>query len=134
MKGIIGLITILTDEIESMKEFYRDILGFDIIEDLGNYVEFSNEGSRFAICRRSVMYESTGHNSFKEKSKGHSFELAFPVGTPNDVNHVFEEIVAKGATPVKEPEMMPWGRMTAFIADPDGNIHEIYSYRDEEIE
>ena len=22
---------------------------------------------------------------------------------------------------------MPWMRKTAFIADPDGNIHEIYS-------
>lgn len=27
--------------------------------------------------------------------------------------------------------MMPWVRKTAFIADPDGNIHEIHSYRKE---
>jgi lactoylglutathione lyase len=41
--------------------------------------------------------------------------------------------VAEGAAPVKGPEMMPWGRKTAFIADPEGNIHEIYSYRPEEL-
>ena len=129
MKGVIGLITILTDDIETMKAFYRDVIGFDIIENLGNYVEFASEGVRFAICLRRVLLESTGHHSYGEPSKGHSFELAFPVGSPEDVDRVYGEVVAKGATPVKEPEMMPWMRKTAFIADPDGNIHKIYSYR-----
>ena len=134
MKGVIGLITILTDDIETMKVFYRDVVGFDVIEDLGNYVEFASEGVRFAICLRWVLLESTGHPSYGEASRGHSFELAFPVGSPDDVDRVYSEIVAKGATPVKEPEMMPWMRKTAFIADPDGNIHEIYSYKVEDPE
>ena len=56
MKGRIGLITILSDDVHSMKEFYRNVLGFDILEDLGRYVEFLNDGSRFAICSREVMY------------------------------------------------------------------------------
>jgi hypothetical protein len=29
---------------------------------------------------------------------------------------------------------MPWGRRTAFIGDPDGKIHELYSYRPEDFE
>jgi len=131
MKGAIGLITILTDDIETMKTFYRDVMGFEVIENLGNYVELASEGVRFAICMRQVLLESTEHPSYGVIPRGHSFELAFPVGSPDDVDRVYREIVAKGATPVKEPEMMPWMRKTAFIADPDDNIHEIYSYKAE---
>jgi catechol 2,3-dioxygenase-like lactoylglutathione lyase family enzyme len=133
MEGKIGLVTVLTDDIASMKIFYSDVLGFEVIEDLGSYVEFRSEGVRFAVCTREVMFEATSQESYKEGRRGQAFELAFPVGTPDDVDRAYEEIVAEGATPVKGPEMMPWGRKTAFIADPEGNIHEIYSYRPEEL-
>jgi len=134
MEGIIGLVTILTDDLDTMKDFYSGVLGFQIIEDLGNYVEFRNPGVRFAICTREVMYEATGHEGYREEKVSHAFELAFPVGDPDDVDRVYDEVVAEGATPIKGPEMMPWGRKTAFIADPDGNIHEIYSYKPEDFE
>ena len=134
MEGVVGLVTILTDDIEPMKAFYSDVLGFDVIEDLGNYVEFRNPGVRFAICTREVMLEATGHESYREERGSHAFELAFPVGDPDDVDRVYDEVVAGGAAPIKGPEMMPWGRNTAFMADPDGNIHEIYSYKPEDFE
>jgi catechol 2,3-dioxygenase-like lactoylglutathione lyase family enzyme len=123
MKGKIGLVTVLTNNIQSLKSFYSDVLGFSIQTDLGNYVEFSSEGVRFAICEEEVMKKATNHLSYQEQRKGQSFELAFPVGSPEDVDRTYSEIVAKGATPIKEPEMMPWRRKTAFFADPDGNIH-----------
>jgi catechol 2,3-dioxygenase-like lactoylglutathione lyase family enzyme len=129
MKGRIGLVTILTDDIPSMKEFYRDVLGFEVKEDLGNYVEFINEGVRFAVCTRDVMHEGTDHSSFREPHQGQAFELAFPLDSPAEVDEAYSEIVSKGAPPVKGPEMMPWGRRTAFFADPEGNIHELYSLK-----
>ncbi|MBC8498476.1 VOC family protein [Candidatus Bathyarchaeota archaeon] len=132
MEGVVGLVTILTGDLEPMKAFYSDVLGFEVIEDLGNYVEFRNPGVRFAICTREVMYEATGQESYREERGSHAFEIAFPVGDPDDVDRVYDEVVAGGATPIKGPEMMPWGRKTAFIADPDGNIHEIYSYKPED--
>ena len=129
MKGRIGLVTILTDDVPSMKGFYRNVLGFKVIEDLGNYVEFANEGTRFAICTREVMLEGTKHPSYRETRAGQAFELAFPLDSPEEVDRAYDEIVSKGATPVKGPEMMPWGRRTAFFADPEGNIHELYSLK-----
>ena len=125
----IGLITILTDDVEGMKRFYRDVLGFEVKEDLGNYVEFSSSGVRFALFQRIGMLRATGETSYGDRPIGHSFELAIPAGSPGDVERLYANVVAKGARPVKPPEMMPWGRSTAFIADPDGNIHELYSLR-----
>ena len=57
-----------------------------------------------AICEREVMNRVTNHQSYQEKKKGQSFELAFPVGTPEDVERIYNEIVAKGATSIKPPE------------------------------
>jgi catechol-2,3-dioxygenase len=123
----VGLVTVLSEDIHIMKHFYSKVLGFEIIEELPSYVEFRNEGVRFAITTREVMYEGTHHTSYKERRKGQSFELAFPAGTPKNVDKMYQKLIEKGATPISSPEMMPWGRKTGFFADPEGNIHEIYS-------
>jgi uncharacterized glyoxalase superfamily protein PhnB len=73
------------------------------------------------------MEEATGNRRYKEKPAGHSFELAFPVETPQDVDSRYKELIAGGAKPIKAPADMPWGQRTAFFSDPDGNIHEIFS-------
>ena len=129
MLNRIGLITIITRNLGEMKTFYRDALGFECIEELEGYVEFKNKGARFAITTDQVMYGATSHPSYLEEKKGQRLELAFPLPTPEAVGLAYDEIIQKGAVPIAPPEMMPWGRMTAFFADPDGNIHELYSLR-----
>ncbi|MCW4011635.1 MAG: VOC family protein [Candidatus Bathyarchaeota archaeon] len=129
----IGLITIVTSNLLEMKAFYRDVLGFECIEELEGYVEFRNMGVRFAITTDDVMYEATEHQSYRKNKQGQRLELAFPLPNSDAVAVAYDEIVAKGAIPVAAPVMMPWGRMTAFFADPDGNIHELYSLREGEI-
>ena len=49
MKAKVNLVTIWTNNIDKMKNFYNQVLGFKIKNDLGNYVEFENEGVRFAF-------------------------------------------------------------------------------------
>ena len=127
MKPKIALITILADDVTKMVQFYREVLGFTVKLDSGQYVEFENEGVRFAICARSVMENATGHPSYKETHRGHTFELAFPLASPAGVDTTYAEITAKGATPIKAPVNMPWGQRTAFFADPEGNIHELFA-------
>jgi lactoylglutathione lyase len=127
MRAQINLITLLTDDVIKMTNFYRDVLGFKTESESDNYVEFKNEGVRFSICSRQIMSDITGgHSNFKEEKKGQAFELAFPCDTPEDVEKSYNEIIAKGGIPIKEPSQMPWGQTTAFFADPDGNIHEIF--------
>ena len=124
MKSVISLVTIWTDNMDEMREFYNSVLGFKIINDLGEYVEFSNDGVRFAICLRSVMYSYS--DAFKEKSTGQGFELAFPCENKKDLDESFEHLINRGATAIHMPENMPWNQRTALFADPDGNIHELF--------
>ena len=46
----------------------------------------------------------------------------------NTSSYRFAKAVAKGAEPVLEPTMEPWGQRTCYIADPEGNLIEIASF------
>ena len=123
----IALITIVTDDVPRLAVFYRDVLGFTVKQDMGSYVEFHNEGVRFAVCARSVLREATGHTSYSEAPRGQHFELTFPCASPAEVDRVYAEAVRQGTTPVHAPADMPWQQRTAMFADPDGNIHEFFA-------
>lgn len=123
----IAMIGILAKDVPTMRDFYRDVLGFEVQQDLGGYVEFEHEGVRFAISARSTMLDATGDQGYAEEPRGHSFELAFPADSPSEVDRIYKVLVEEGATPVKEPADMPWGQRTGFFADPEGNIHEVFA-------
>ena len=125
METKISLVTIWTNNIKVMKKFYTEVLGFSVEMDLGDYVEFKNEGVRFAICMRDVMYSYS--EDYKKQAIGQSFELAFPCKNPEDVDKSYELLIANGAIPIHKPQNMPWNQRTALFADPDGNIHEIFA-------
>ena len=127
MKAEISLITIWTDNMEPMKEFYCNTLGFTIKNDLGDYLELNNRGVRFAICKRSVMspYSDTYRRPCDNRAQ--RFELAFPCETKEEVDSSFKRLIIGGAGEVHAPADMPWGQRTALFSDPDGNIHEIFA-------
>jgi uncharacterized glyoxalase superfamily protein PhnB len=127
VKGKVALITLLTDNMPAMLRFYRDVLGFQVKNDQGKYVEFENDGVRFAICSRLIMKSVTGHASYRQAKAGQSFELSFPLDTPEEVDRMYADILTKGAKPIMAPATMSWGHRTAFFADPDGNIHELFA-------
>lgn len=121
------MIGIITNDFPGMLQFYKEVMGFKVKLRLDKFAEFENEGVRFAISTGEVMKQATGDESYTEKKHGHSLELAFEAGSPEDVGVQFDALVKKGATPIKKPANMPWGQRTAFFADPDGNIHEIFA-------
>lgn len=125
MKTRINMITIWTDTIEPMKKFYSEVLGFEVKLDLNNYIEFENDGVRFAICLRSVMYDYT--SIYREKTTGQGFELAFECESSKELEQTYKTLVEKGAVGIHEPQKMPWNQITALFADPDGNIHELFT-------
>src|SRR5205823_2674543 len=96
MIGRIDLITILVDDVPKMVAFYRDVLGFQSKTDMDKYVEFTQQGVRFAICARSELVDATKHEMFTKPRGGQYFELAFPLDTPEEVDKAYNEIVAKG--------------------------------------
>jgi len=127
MNGKIALITVLTDNVPTLVQFYQDVLGFEVKTQHGDYVEFHNDGVRFAICSRAIMFEATDHQSYNESKGGQLFSLAFPCNTVEEVDKTYDKIIERGALPIKSPSNMPWNQRTGFFADPEGNIHEVFA-------
>lgn len=50
----IALVTVWTDDVAPMKSFYRDVLGFPVQNDLGDYVEFENSGYAVGSTHRAL--------------------------------------------------------------------------------
>lgn len=122
------MLGIVTSQLPEMKTFFTDVLGFEILLEMeGNYVEFKHDGVRVALSTHEVMAGATGDESYKKPTQGHRFELAFRAESPAAVDTTYAELIEKGAKGVKEPSDMPWNQRTAFFADPDGNVHEVFA-------
>ncbi len=127
MKPQINMIGIVTSNFNDMLLFYRDKLWFEVTYEMkGNYVEFKNEWVRFAITTHQVMKDATWLEEYLTKKHGHCLELAFSVTTPEEVDKSIEDLLHKWVTIIKQASDMPRGQRTAFFADPDGNVHEIF--------
>lgn len=127
MLAKVALVTLLADDGRALARWYRDVLGFQPKGEIDHYTEFEHDGVRFSVCSRFIMKEATGSLAYDMPASGQAVELAFPVERPDDVQAVYEELVRKGATPVRGATDMAWGMRTAFFADPAGNIHEIFA-------
>jgi lactoylglutathione lyase len=89
MNGKIALITVLTDNVPTLVQFYQDVLGFEVKSQNGDYVEFHNEDVRFAVCSRTIMSEATSHSLYNE-SKSDLPPLFVP---PLKLEFVFKQTV-----------------------------------------
>jgi len=122
----INMIGLFTDQFAAMKAFYRDVLEFEILDELPKFVEFGGQPLRFAICEREVMKETTGYEGYQQPASGTPFEMAFECETREELEQQFKKLLGQGAVKVKEPAEMPWGQYAAFFADPDGHVHELF--------
>jgi lactoylglutathione lyase len=123
----INMLGIFTDRFAAMRDFYRDVLDMEVTDDREQYVEFGGQGVRVAICDRAVMVGLELSKSFDMAASGHVFSLAFECASPELVDRELDRLITAGAEHVQGGTRMPWGQYTAFFADPDGHIHELFA-------
>ena len=122
----INMLGVFTDQFTVMKDFYVQVLGFEILEELESYVEFGGQPMRVALCERKVMQQATGDPAFEKRAEGSPLEFAFECASNEDLDTQFQELIAQGARKVKSPAVMPWNQYAGFFADPDGHVHELF--------
>lgn len=122
------MIGLFVEEIQVMVAFYTNVIGLQTDwngED--PYAEFQHEGIRFSMYARSELPELLGQTPEYPQRLNGTFELAINVGETPNVDLTFNEMVAKGATPIYAPRDEPWQMRSAMISDPEGNLIEIAS-------
>jgi catechol 2,3-dioxygenase-like lactoylglutathione lyase family enzyme len=120
---------IFVKDMATMVRFYRDVLGFGIKEDENtSNVYLEKDGTLFLLYRRTEFEKMTNRSfGYADTINGH-YEIALSVENYEAVDLKFKEVIAKGAITVLEPTTEPWGQRTCYIADPEGNVIEIWSF------
>jgi lactoylglutathione lyase len=107
---------LIVDDLDTAIAFYRDMIGFLLQHQSGPYAQFATGQTRFALYQRDAMAQTLGVDDPP------AFEIGCKV---KDVDAVYAELVANGATPAVEPQDRPWGQRTAYVRDPDGHYVEL---------
>lgn len=118
---VTGLLpVIVTDDVNRLKIFYRDVVGLPIQVDEGNYIQFGAGRSRLSIIARDVIGAIAGERGrLRPVDKGFRSELYFQV---SDARTAAERLRESGAVQVSALAPRSWGDRVAYFLDPDENL------------
>jgi catechol 2,3-dioxygenase-like lactoylglutathione lyase family enzyme len=106
-------------DIEAARGFYTDFLGLDVEGlDLGWVARFVSPDGRASL--QLVTRDATSPQ-----------DSVISVHVGSDVDEAYAEALRRGYEIVHPLSDEPWGIRRFFVRDPDGNVINIASHRDE---
>ena len=119
---------LFVNDLETMVAFYRDVMGMKVDWDGGPYAALYSGKTQLMLYGRKDFETLTARTYAYPDGLNGTLELAFDVGEVSGVDAEYARAVAAGAKPVFPPTDEPWGQRTCYVADPDGNLIEIYAF------
>jgi catechol 2,3-dioxygenase-like lactoylglutathione lyase family enzyme len=123
MKPRISMITLGVRDLAAAIDFYETGLGFPRMESPPEVAFFTLNGTWLGLYGRAALAEDA-----QVSAEGNGFEaftLAHNVESEKEVDTVFAQAVAAGATLVKQPQKVFWGGYSGYFKDLDGHLWEV---------
>jgi predicted lactoylglutathione lyase len=119
----ISIITLGVADLARSRAFYESLGWATSPASMPTITFFEMQGSVFGLYEWSALADDA-----KVSPEGSGFRgvtLAMNLATTDEVDAVFAEWVAAGATAVVEPHTAFWGGYSSYVADPDGHLWEL---------
>ena len=123
----VDYVILLCDDVQRMKNFYQNVMSFQVEEDNPHWVKF-----RVGDCALTLRPRGPwrGWEDGPIPKGSASVQLAFCVGY-DEVDRSHAELIEKGADIIERPKDQHFGHRTLFFRDPEGNVMEIYAELDD---
>jgi catechol 2,3-dioxygenase-like lactoylglutathione lyase family enzyme len=113
---------IFVRDMEAMRRFYEEVMGFELIRELSaGWIEYRIGENTLALATPG----RTARDAAVPPGSA-ALQLAFKVPVP-EVDRCADELLAKGVALLSPPTNLPFGHRAMFFRDPDGNLLEIYA-------
>jgi hypothetical protein len=122
----ISIITLGVTDLARSIRFYESIGWRRAAESQDSIAFFAMQGSALALFAHDALAHDAGLVPGDHPVPAfRGVTCALNCASPAEVDQVFDEWVAAGATPLKRPEKVFWGGYSSYVADPDGHLWEI---------
>lgn len=119
------VIEIVAHDLARSVEFYR-LLGLTVPNPDGPHVEVDLPGgNKLAFDTEEVIVAT--HPGWTPPDRAGRLALAFEVGSPAEVDALFDTLVSAGHAGSLTPFDAPWGQRYATVEDPDGNTVDLFA-------
>jgi catechol 2,3-dioxygenase-like lactoylglutathione lyase family enzyme len=127
MQAQLDVIGVVVDDMARSLAFYRR-LGLDLPPEADEqpHVEVTLPGG-MRLAWDTVETIHSFDPDWRVPSDGGRISLAFRLGSPDEVDAAYEELVALGYDGYKAPWDAFWGMRYAVVHDPDGNGVDLFS-------
>lgn len=123
MKQRLSLITIGVRDLQAMRGFYEEKLGWQPAAVNKDIVFYRLNGFLLSFFPQKDLEKDAGIAGGEIRSKG--FTLAYDVETEKEVDELFAALEEKGVRIVKRPEKTFFGAYGGHFADAEDNLWEI---------
>jgi catechol 2,3-dioxygenase-like lactoylglutathione lyase family enzyme len=119
------VVEIVAKDLDRSLEFYR-LLGLPVPDPEGPHVEVELPGgNRLAFDTEEVI--AGMHPGWTPPASAGRVAIAFGLGSPSDVDELFERFTSAGHPGTLKPFDAPWGMRYATVEDPDGTSVDLFA-------
>ena len=122
MIGKLTATVLIVQNLETCKAFYEDKFGLEATFTDRVSAGYQIEGHDFVLLEEAAAIDMMSETALGTGT-AHRTLLCLEV---KDVDATYTALTAKGVEFIKAPKSQDWGRRTAYFADPEGNLWELW--------
>ncbi|MEQ8674995.1 MAG: VOC family protein [Aggregatilineales bacterium] len=115
---------VFVQDLDNCRTFYQDTLGLKPLFDDDVSTGYQIDGHDLVLLKFAAAADMMSEEAIAfRKDTGYRVLLCLAV---DDVDATYKTLTDKGVTFIKPPKSQHWGRRTAYFADPEGNLWELW--------